>query len=49
MDKAKRLTIMLDIDLHRKLHVLQAKRISKEQVSVSFSKVVNDELRKVVK
>jgi len=49
MDKSLRITIMIEPDLYKKLHVLQAKRITKEMSSVSFSKVINAELRKVLK
>ena len=45
----KRVTIVLDDDVDKKLRLLQAKRISQEQTSVSFSKVVNENLRKSLK
>lgn len=46
---AKRVTIMLDEDLIKKLHEIQAKKIKKTSKSVSFSAVLNTELKKVLK
>ena len=46
---AKRVTIMIDDDLDKKLRLLQAKLISKTNESVSYSQVINQELRKHVK
>ena len=46
---ANRITIMLDEDLIKKLHDLQAKEIKKSEQSVSFSKVLNQTLRKELK
>ena len=44
-----RVTIVLD-DYHaKKLRIIQSKKISKLNKSVSFSRVINDELRKAVK
>ena len=40
---------MIDDDLASKLRKLQAEEIKKTQASVSFSKVLNDSLRKVLK
>ncbi len=37
---------MIDDDLDKKLRILQAKRIEKESCSVSYSKVLNDCVRK---
>jgi len=45
----KRITIMLDDDLVRKLHEIQAKKIKISTKSVSFSRVVNEALRKGLK
>ncbi len=45
---SKRVTVMIDGDLDKKLHLLQAKRIQKEQASISYSKVMNDTLRKTL-
>jgi len=41
----KRITIVLDDDLVKKLHEKQAKLIKVSTKSVSFSRVVNDTLR----
>ena len=46
---SKRVTIMIDDDLDKKLRLRQAKLISQEQTSYSFSKVLNETLRKVLK
>ena len=43
---SKRVTIVLDDDVVKKLRIIQAKNLVKSKVSVSFSSVVNDELRK---
>lgn len=40
---------MIDDDLDKKLRLLQAKQISKTNESISYSKVINDELRKQLK
>ncbi len=45
----KRVTIMISDDLDRKLRIIQSKRISHEQKSISYSLVLNDTLRKVLK
>ena len=45
----KRVTIMLDEDLAKKLRIIQSKKISKLTEHVSFSCVINDQLRKVLK
>jgi hypothetical protein len=42
---AKRVTIMIDDDIDKKLRVLQAKLISKSNESVSYSAVINKELK----
>ncbi len=44
-----RVTIMIDEDLDKKLRLRQAKRIQKEQASCSFSKMLNETLRKSLK
>ena len=44
-----RITIMLDDDLLKKLHDVQAKEIRQSSKSVSFSRVLNKELRKSLK
>ena len=46
---AKRVTIMIDDDLDKKLRLLQSKLISKTNESVSYSSVINSELRKQLK
>ena len=43
---AKRITIMLDDDLIKKLRELQAKQIKETTESVSFSAILNETLRK---
>jgi len=45
----KRVTIMIDGDNDKKVRLRQAKQIQQEQVSVSFSRVINDVLRKGLK
>ncbi len=45
----KRITVVFDDELVKKLRIIQSKKISKSKKSVSFSSVINDELRKVVK
>lgn len=49
MQKPKRVTIMIADDLDKKLRIIQAKEISKYQKSTSYSKVINDNLRKILK
>ena len=49
MGKAKRVTIMLDEDLEKKLRGIQAKKLLSENGSVSFSGVLNYTLRKALK
>ena len=46
---AKRITIMLDDDLVKKLYEIQAKQIKNSTKSVSFSHVLNEVLRKSLK
>ena len=43
---AKRVTIMIDEDLDKKIRLRQAKLIQQEHASCSFSKVLNEILRK---
>ena len=45
---AKRVTIMLGEDLDKKLRMIQAKLIQSTNMSVSFSEVINETLRKKV-
>jgi len=44
-----RITIMLDDDLIKKLHDVQAKEIKQSTKSVSFSRILNEVLRKSLK
>ena len=46
---SKRVTIMIDDDLDKKIRLRQAKMIQQEQSSYSYSKVLNEALRKVLK
>ncbi|KFM20171.1 MULTISPECIES: hypothetical protein [Nitrosopumilus] len=46
---AKRVTIMIDDDIDKKLRLRQAKLIQQEQTSYSYSKVLNETIRKVLK
>jgi len=46
---AKRITIMLDVDLVKKLHEIQTKQIKISKNSVSFSAIINETLRKSLK
>ena len=45
----KRVTVMLDLDLVKKLRLIQAKQIKQTKQSASFSKIVNQQLQKKVK
>ena len=44
----KRVTIMIDEDIDKKLRMRQAKMIIQKQTSYSYSKVLNETLRKVL-
>ncbi|NQV40188.1 MAG: hypothetical protein HQ505_06575 [Nitrosopumilus sp.] len=46
---AKRITIMIDDDLVKKLHERQSKLIKESVNSVSFSRVLNEIVRKSLK
>jgi hypothetical protein len=46
---SKRITIMIDEDNDKKLRLIQAKQIQTTTSSVSYSKVVNETLRKQLK
>lgn len=46
---AKRVTIMIDDDLDKKIRGIQAKMIQTTMDSVSYSKVINETLRKGIK
>ncbi len=49
MAKAKRITIMIDNELDKKLRLIQAKMIQTSQKSVSYSRVIDDTLRRKIK
>ena len=46
---SKRVTIMIDDDLDKKIRMRQAKMIQQNQTSYSFSKTLNEILRKSLK
>ena len=46
--KSKRITVVLDDEVIKKLRVIQSKNISKLLKSVSSTSVVNDQLRKTI-
>jgi len=46
---SRRVTIVLDDDLMKKLRIIQARNLVKLKKSVSFSSVINNELRKDIK
>ena len=46
---SKRVTIMIDEDIDHKLRIRQANVIKMNQTSYSYSRVLNDTLRKVLK
>jgi hypothetical protein len=46
---SKRITIMIDEDIDKKLRLIQAKQITKTSSSVSFSQVINEAIRKQLK
>lgn len=46
---SKRITIMLDDDLDKKLRLKQAKMIQNTNGTYSFSKMLNEVLRKALK
>lgn len=45
----KRITVMLDDDLHDKLRKMQAKKMQGTGKAVSFSKVINEIISKILK
>lgn len=45
---SKRITIMIDDDLDKKLRHRQAKMIQQKQTSFSYSKTLNEALRKTL-
>jgi len=46
---SKRVTIVIDEDLDKKLRLRQAKIIQQKHTAYSYSRVVNDALHKVLK
>ena len=46
---SKRVTVMIDEDLDKKLRLLQAKHIQQKQIAYRYSKTLNEVLRKVLK
>ncbi len=46
---SKRITVVLEDDILKKLRIIQAKQIKDSSVSVSFSKVINETLKKSLK
>jgi len=46
---SKRVTIMIEDNLDKKIRMLQAKQIQQEQSSVSYSRILNEQLRKGLK
>ena len=46
---SKRVTIVIDDDLDKKIRLRQSKMIQQNQTSYSFSKTLNDVLRKSLK
>ena len=49
MVKPRRVTIMIDDDLDKKIRTKQAKTIQATQGSYSYSKVINELVRKALK
>jgi hypothetical protein len=46
---SKRVTIMIDDDLDKKIRLIQAKKIKDTNKIVSFSEIINETLRKNLK
>ncbi len=46
---SKRITIMIDEDLDKKLRMIQSKLILDTNEAVSYSQIINDTLRKATK
>jgi len=46
---SKRVTILIDVDLDKKIRMLQAKWIQQNQTSHSYSKTLNEVIRKSLK
>jgi len=49
MKKSRRVTVMLDDDLLKKLRIIQAAKIRKSERSVSLAQVINHMLEKGLK
>ena len=49
MKKSRRITVMLDDDLLKKLRVIQAAKIRKSENSVSLTQVINHMIEKGLK
>ena len=45
---SKRITIMIDNELDKKIRVFQAKKMQKENATYSYSKAINDILKKAI-
>jgi hypothetical protein len=45
----KRVTVVIEDDILKKLRIIQAKQIKDSSASVSFSKVINETLKKSLK
>lgn len=45
----KRVTVVLEDDILKKLRIIQAKQIKDSSASVSFSEVINETLKKSLK
>ena len=45
----KRITVLIDDDIHKILRTIYAKQVRDSEEFVSFSKVLNQQLRKVLK
>ena len=45
---SKRITIMIDNELDKKIRVFQAKKMQKENTTYSYSKAINDILKKAI-
>jgi predicted transcriptional regulator len=46
---SKRISITLEDEVVKKLRIIQAKKLTKSKKSISFSSVINDELRKAIR
>jgi len=45
---AKRVTIMIDDELDKKIRIYQAKKMQKENITYSYSKAINEILKKSI-